>query len=356
MRSINGLLNPTSTVSSTRPELVITTNDAKAAEAGITPADIASTVNIATLGDTDTNLAKFNLGDRQVSIVVSLTNEALGNPDKIALLPMKGSKETVPLGSIADIRYGAGPDTINRVDRRQSATLEAQLSGITLGDAAMAIANLPIMQDLPAGVSEVKQGDQARLQELVSGFVIAIASGILLMYATLVLLFGGFVHPITILIALPLAVGGALAFLLITGNALAVSAYIGLLLLMGISAKNSILLVEYAIVARRERGLSRLDALLDAAAKRARPIIMTSIAMGLGMLPIALGFGADAETRAPMAIAVIGGLISSTLLSLVFVPVFFTFMDDLQRLLGRWLGKLLVRQDPPGEPSASHAP
>jgi HAE1 family hydrophobic/amphiphilic exporter-1 len=161
-----------------------------------------------------------------------------------------------------------------------------------------------------------------------------------------VLLFGGFVQPITILVALPLAIGGALGMLLITGHSLALSALIGLLMLMGIAAKNSILLVEYALVARAERGLDRAAALIEAATKRARPIVMTSIAMGLGMLPIALGFGADAESRAPMAIAVIGGLITSTLLSLVYVPVFFTIMDDLQRFAGRWLGRLLARDDP----------
>jgi HAE1 family hydrophobic/amphiphilic exporter-1 len=149
------------------------------------------------------------------------------------------------------------------------------------------------------------------------------------------------VQPVTILVALPLSVGGALGFLLLTGNALGISALIGLLMLMGIAAKNSILLVEYALVAEKQRGMSRGEALLDAARKRARPIVMTSIAMGAGMLPIALGIGADAETRAPMAIAVIGGLLSSTVLSLVYVPVVYTFLDDVQRVLGRLLGKLL---------------
>ena len=226
-------------------------------------------------------------------------------------------------------------------------TIDAEMNGITLGDASARIAALPTMQHLPDGVSERKQGDSARLAELVSGFVIAIATGILLMYGTLVLLFGGFIHPITILVALPLAIGGALGLLLITGHALAISAFIGLLMLMGIAAKNSILLIEYALVAIKN-GVERQAALLDAARKRARPIVMTSIAMGAGMLPIALGFGADAELRAPMAIAVIGGLVSSTLLSLVYVPVFFTFMDDLQRFLGRKLSRLLVEQKPAG--------
>jgi len=346
MRGVDGFLNPTSTATAARPELLIRPDDAKAAEAGVTAAEIASTVSVATLGDSDNSLAKFSLGDRQVTIIVTLTDAARGDAEKIALLPLAGSNATVPLGAVADISYGSGPSTIHRYDRMESATVEVQLADITLGQAAERIAALPIMQDLPDGVSEVKAGDQARLAELVAGFAMAIVSGILLMYATLVLLFRGFVHPVTILVALPLAVGGALGFLLVTGSALAISTYIGLLLLMGIAAKNSILLVEYAILAMRERGLSRVEALLDAAAKRARPILMTSLAMGLGMLPIALGIGADAESRAPMAIAVIGGLVSSTLLSLVYVPVVFTVMDDLQRWLGRMLGRLLVRDEP----------
>jgi HAE1 family hydrophobic/amphiphilic exporter-1 len=172
----------------------------------------------------------------------------------------------------------------------------------------------------------------------------AICTGIVLMYLTLVLLFGGFMQPITILVALPLSVGGALGLLLVCGFSLSITAMIGLLMLMGIAAKNSILLVEYAIVGMRDRSLTRSEALLDAAAKRARPIVMTSIAMGAGMLPIALGFGADAESRAPMAVAVIGGLVSSTVLSLVFVPIVFGLMDGLQIRIGRLLGRVLVEQ------------
>ncbi|WP_292142533.1 efflux RND transporter permease subunit, partial [Mesorhizobium sp.] len=206
---------------------------------------------------------------------------------------------------------------------------------------------------LPAGVHELARGDAARMQELFTGFATAIAAGILLMYLTLVLLFRSFVQPVTILVALPLSVGGALGLLLLTGNALGVTPLIGLLMLMGIAAKNSILLVEYALVAEKERGLGRFEALLDAARKRARPIVMTSIAMGAGMLPIALGIGADAETRAPMAIAVIGGLLSSTVLSLVYVPVVYTFMDDIQRFLARHLSKLLAEGPEAAKPTVS---
>jgi HAE1 family hydrophobic/amphiphilic exporter-1 len=173
------------------------------------------------------------------------------------------------------------------------------------------------------------------LQELFGSFTLAVISGIVLLFLVLALLFNGFVQPVTILTALPLSLGGALGLLLVTGMSISLPVLIGILMLMGIAAKNSILLVEYAIVARRDGGLDRAHALLDAARKRARPIVMTTVAMSAGMLPIALGIGADAERRAPMAIAVIGGLISSTILSLVYVPAFFTVMDDLERWIRR---------------------
>ncbi|TPM34210.1 efflux RND transporter permease subunit [Mesorhizobium sp. B2-3-4] len=356
MKSLPGLINPTSTAATTKPELIVRPDSARAAALGVTPTEIASTVKIATIGDTDTSLAKFNLGDRQVSIVVTLPDGAIDDPAKLALLPLTGSKGTVPLGAVADIGFNAGPNSITRVGRSRSATVEADLSGLTLGQATAAIRALPIMRNLPAGVQELSRGDAQRMQELFSGFAIAIAAGILLMYLTLVLLFRGFVQPVTILVALPLSIGGALGFMLITGKALGISPLIGILMLMGIAAKNSILLVEYALVAQKERGMSRFEALLDAARKRARPIVMTSIAMGVGMLPIALGIGADAETRAPMAIAVIGGLISSTVLSLVYVPVVYTFMDDLQRLLGRYLSRLLVERSDADRQAATATP
>jgi len=356
MKSVPGLINPTSTAATTKPELIVRPDSARAAELGVTPTEIAATVKIATIGDTDTSLAKFNLGDRQVSVVVTLPDGAIDDPAKLAVLPLIGSKGTVPLGAVADIGFNAGPNSITRVGRSRSATVEADLSGLTLGQATAAIHALPAMRNLPDGVHELARGDAARMQELFSGFATAIAAGILLMYLTLVLLFRGFVQPVTILVALPLSIGGALGFMLITGKALGISPLIGILMLMGIAAKNSILLVEYALVAQKERGMSRFDALLDAARKRARPIVMTSIAMGAGMLPIALGIGADAETRAPMAIAVIGGLISSTVLSLVYVPVVYTFMDDIQRFLGRHLARFLVERSDPDSQTATATP
>ncbi len=240
----------------------------------------------------------------------------------------------VPLGAVAEIRHGAGPSQIDRLDRVRKATVEAELNGMPLGEATRRIAALPIMRDLPPGVRERETGDKEIMSELFGGFVVALATGVLLIYLVLVLLFGGFLQPLTIMSALPLSLGGALLALLLTQKALGVSAVIGVLMLMGIVAKNSILLVEYAIEARRA-GLARGAALLEAARKRARPIVMTTIAMTAGMAHIAAGIGTDAEFRAPMALVVIGGLVTSTLLSLVVVPVVYTVVDDLGRAAGR---------------------
>lgn len=341
MRSTSGFQNAGSTSSLARPEIQITPKADKAAALGISTETIARTANIATLGDADQNLPKFNLKDRQISIRVMLDDDARKDLARISSLQVPASSGTLPLSSVADIGLGSGPNQIDRIDRRRSATVEAELVGITVGEAETLVSALPSMQALPRTISKNAAGDSERLQELFGGFVLAIGSGIVLLLFVLALLFNGFIQPVTILTALPLSLGGALGLLLATGTSLSMPALIGILMLMGIAAKNSILLVEYAIVARRDQGLERNTALLDAARKRARPIIMTTIAMGAGMLPIALGIGADAEFRAPMAIAVIGGLISSTALSLVYVPAVFTVMDDLEVWLGKKLGKLL---------------
>ncbi|TFF21951.1 efflux RND transporter permease subunit [Jiella endophytica] len=345
MRDVPGLLNPISDAAAAKPELVIAPDKQRMARLGITASDVATLLSVATIGANQSALAKYSLGDRQVYIVPTLTDDARGDLARIKSLKIAGTSQTVPLGSIATFSFGAGPTTITHYDGDRTASVEAELSGLTLGEAREAIANLPAMKNLPEGIREKAQGDAKRMNEMFSGFTMAMATGVLLMFATLALLFNSFLQPITILTALPLSIGGAFGFLWLTDSAVAISVLIGVLLLMGIAAKNSILLVEYAIVARRE-GQDRFGALMDAARKRARPIVMTSIAMGAGMAPLALSLGADAETRAPMAIAVIGGLVSSTLLSLVYVPVVYTIIDDLERVLGRWLGKLLPKDEP----------
>ncbi|MBZ9719197.1 efflux RND transporter permease subunit [Mesorhizobium sp. AD1-1] len=344
MRSVSGINNAGSTASLARPELVIRPKPDKAAEMGVSSAMLAETVSIATLGAAEQNLPKFNLTGRQVPIRVMLDEHARDDVAWIAGLQLPAGNGTIPLGSVTDMSFDVGPAQIDRLDRRGSATVEGELAGLTLGQATQRLRTMSAMKSLPPGVMEVPAGDVERMQQLFSGFAVAIGSGVVLMYAVLVLLFGTFVQPITLLTALPLSLGGALGALMLTRGSLAVPALIGILLLMGIAAKNSILLVEYAILARREQGLDLTTAILDAARKRARPIVMTSVAMSAGMLPIALGIGADAEFRAPMAIAVIGGLISSTALSLLYVPVVYSLMDGLENRLGRLLGLMIIRE------------
>lgn len=333
MQELSGVHNAGSTSSLARPEIQITPKADKAASLGVSTTTLAKTINIATLGDADQNLPKFNLKDRQISIRVMLDDQARSDLARIAGLQVPASAGTLPLSSVADINLGSGPNEIDRVDRWRSETVEAELVGITIGQAEALVAELPAIKNLPASVTRRPAGDSERMQELFGGFALAIGSGVVLLFFVLALLFNGFMQPVTILTALPLALGGAVTLMIATRTSLSMPALIGILMLMGIAAKNSILLVEYAIVARRDHGMERRAALIDAARKRARPIIMTTFAMGAGMLPIALGIGADAESRAPMAIAVIGGLLSSTALSLIYVPAVFTMMDDLENWL-----------------------
>jgi HAE1 family hydrophobic/amphiphilic exporter-1 len=329
MQETPGFRNAGSTASLARPEIQITPKLDKAAILGISSDNIAETVKIATLGDFEHRLPKFNLTDRQIAIRVMLEDEARSDVSRLLSLQIPAHTGTVPLSSVADVVLGSGLNQIDRVDRSRSATVEAELVGLTTGQAEALVSDLPLMRNLPAGVSSQAEGDSENMQELFDGFILAIATGIVLLLFVIALLFNNFIQPITILTALPLSIGGAFGLMVLTGVSLSMPAMIGLLMLMGIAAKNSILLVEFAITARSTEGLERSDALLEAARKRARPIVMTTVAMGAGMLPIALGIGADAEFRAPMAIAVIGGLLSSTVLSLVYVPAVFTIMDDL---------------------------
>jgi multidrug efflux pump subunit AcrB len=237
--------------------------------------------------------------------------------------------------SVAEVSMGSGPARITRYDRSRNVTVEADLNGLPLGDMVNEARELPALQNLPAGVHQVASGEVEFMMELFAGFGQAMVIGILCIYLLLVLLFREFLQPITILAALPPSAGGALFFLFITGYEMSVPSLIGMLMLMGIVTKNSILLVEYAVKAMHEHGMSRFDALIDACAKRARPIVMTTIAMGAGMLPIATGWSGDPSFRAPMGVAVIGGLLASTALSLFVVPVIFTLTDDLQQKLRR---------------------
>jgi hydrophobic/amphiphilic exporter-1 (mainly G- bacteria), HAE1 family len=344
MRGMPGLANVISSSSLVRPEILITPKADVAALQGVSAQDISQVARVATLGDADQLLPKFNLGDRQVPIRVMLREDARSDLAIIQNLKVPtASGAVVPLNAVADIDFGAGPNQIERRNRLRVSNITAELVGTTIGQATQDINQLPSMRDLPAGVSQQPSGDAESFQELGQGFAFAIITGILLMYVVLVLLFKSFFHPITILAALPVSFGGAFLALLITGKSMSMPALIGIIMLTGIAAKNSILLVDYAIMAM-EKGMNRHEAMVDAAHKRARPIIMTTMAMGLGMFPIALAFFPGTEFRSPMAIAVIGGLITSTALSLLFVPVVFSLIDGVKTRLEKVLGRVFHAQ------------
>ena len=320
---------------------------ARAADLGVTSRAIADTLRIATLGDYDVALAKLNLLQRQVPILVRLSDGARQDLAVLERLTLPGAHGPVMLGEIARLELAAGPAQIMRFDRARSVRLEIELGSKTMGELSALVPNLPAVRTLPAGLKISEVGDAEIMGELFTSFGLAIFTGILCIYTVLVLLFKNFLQPVTLLTALPLSVGGAFAALLLTRTALSMPSLIGILMLMGIASKNSILLVEYAITAQIEKGLSRTEALLEACRKRARPIVMTTVAMGAGMFPLALGLGdADTSFRAPMALTVIGGLVSSTILSLLVVPVVFTCVDD----FARWIGKRRGKATPPASP------
>jgi hydrophobe/amphiphile efflux-1 (HAE1) family protein len=337
LRTLQGIGNVTSSASLQRPEIQIRPDAARAAALGVTTEALADAVRLATYGDYATALPKLNLSERQIPVRVQMDPSVREDLNAVAQLRVQGSEGMVNLGTVADISMGSGPSQITRLDRSRNVTLSVELAGRQIGDVQKEAAELPALKSLPDGVNRVEQGELQRMSELFQSFGVAMAIGIFCIYAVLVLLFHDFLQPATILCALPLALGGALFALLVTQQSFSMPAVIGLLMLMGIVTKNSILLVEYAIMARREHGMSRYEALMDACHKRARPIIMTTIAMGAGMMPNALGLGAEASFRQPMAIVVIGGLITSTVLSLLVVPVVFTYVDDLLEWLRRRL-------------------
>ncbi|MCW5260781.1 efflux RND transporter permease subunit [Verminephrobacter eiseniae] len=351
LRRIAGLGSIASTASLVRPEIAVRPDFARAADLGVTSSAIAETLRIATMGDYDMALPKLNLASRQVPIVVKLQDGARGDLALLERLAVPGSKGPVMLGQVATLEFSGGPAVLDRYDRARNVNFEIELSGQPLGDVSKAVQALPAIRNLPPGVHQVEIGDAEVMGELFASFGLAMLTGVLCIYIVLVLLFKDFLHPVTILAALPLSLGGAFVGLLIAHKSFSMPSLIGLVMLMGIATKNSILLVEYAILARRAHGMAREQALIDACHKRARPIIMTTLAMGAGMLPIALGLGvADPSFRSPMAVAVIGGLITSTLLSLLVIPAVFTAVDD----LGQWLARRLRRR--PGLQHGATAP
>jgi multidrug efflux pump subunit AcrB len=338
-----------------RPEIVIRPHLDLAAQLGVTVSSISQTIRIATMGDLDENSAKFSLSDHQIPIRVSLIESTRRDIATLENLPVPtASGGTVPLKSVADISFGEGPTRVRRYNQMRRVAIEADLNGVALGTAMDQIYALPALKNLPQGVHLVETGDAQIMKELYTNFSIAMITGILMVFAVLVLLFARVLQPITILSSLPLSIGGAVLALALTRHPVSLGVMIGFLMLMGIVAKNSILLVDFAIEEMRA-GKDRLTAILEAGHKRARPIIMTTVAMVAGMMPVALGFGGDEAFRGPMSIAVIGGLITSTGLTLVVIPAAFTLIDDIERWLGPKFGRVLIAQPTPAPaPSRPH--
>jgi multidrug efflux pump subunit AcrB len=338
MRRLPLLANVTSTIPLDRPELRVVPKTEIAASLGVATEAISETVRIATIGDSGANLAKFDVGDRLIAIRVQLDERARGDLAAIEALRLPGRDgRSVPLAAIADIDLARGVTSIERYDRVRRIALESDLRGTdALGAAVASVYATEAARALPPGVVLRQSGDAEVMGEVFAGFAFAMGAGLMMVYGVLVLLFRGFLQPLTILFSLPLSIGGVIIGLLLTGSAMSMPVVIGILMLMGIVTKNAILLVDFAVEAMAA-GTPRDVAIVEAGRKRARPIVMTTVAMVAGMLPSAMALGDGGEFRAPMAVAVIGGLVVSTLLSLVFVPAAFSCVDGLERVLGRVL-------------------
>ena len=338
LRGIPGIGAVTSSAALVRPELVVRPDVARAADLGVTAGALAETLRVATLGDYRQDVAKLNLSERQVPVMVRLDDRSRDDLDVLGRLPVPGARGPVPMESVATLALVSGPAELTRYDRQRNVTLKVALNGQPLGEVERQAMALPSLAQLPRGISHAAAGDAEAMGELVVGFVLAMSAGILCVYMVLVLLLKDFAQPLTVLVALMLSIPGAFAALWVSGQTLSMPSMIGLIMLMGITTKNSILLVDYIVIARRQLGMNRHRALIDACRKRARPIVMTTLAMGAGMVPVALGMGADPSFRAPMAIVVIGGLATSTVLCLLVIPVAYSVMDDAMTWIRERLG------------------
>lgn len=341
-----------------RPEILITPRMAEAARLGVTAQAIAAAVRVATIGDIPAALGKLSIDDRLIPIRVQFAEDARGDLARISAMKLMTSAGPVPLSAVATVELAEGPAVVKRLNRLRVATLGGDIApGFVLDQATARFQEILPTLGLPASVVVTPSGDAEVQAELQVSFVNAMVMGILLMMFVLILLFHSVLQPLTIIFSLLLSVGGVATALIITQNPLSMPVLIGILMLMGIVAKNAILLIDFAIE-MRVRGMDRIAAVIEAGHKRARPIVMTSIAMSAGMLPSALGVGEGGSFRAPMAIAVIGGIIVSTVLSLVVVPSAYLVMDDVSRFLTWIFGHVFGEKEaepeaPPPEELAS---
>ena len=354
MEGLKELRNPRIEGDIPRPEIIVEPRLDLAADLGVTTAALSQTIRIATLGDIDQNAAKFSLSDRQIPIRVLLAEDSRRSLATLENLPVPTtSGMTVPLKSVAKISFGAGPTELRRYNQTRRIVLGADLApGLVTGDAQTKIDNLPAVANMPTGIRKVVQGDQKWQQELLVNFVIALISGMLLVFSTLVLLYRRFLSPLVNMLSLLLAPLGGLIGLAIAGMEISMPVFIGLLMLFGIVGKNSILLIDFAIE-EMERGIDKNSALIDAGRKRAQPIVMTTVAMVAGMVPTALSLSGDGAWRAPMGVVVIGGLILSTLLTLLIVPAGFSLADSIEKRIGRFSRKFITFRE--GDDAADKA-
>ncbi|WP_375290500.1 efflux RND transporter permease subunit [Qipengyuania sp.] len=347
MQGLDSIRAPRVEADLQRPELIITPRSDLAASLGVTTAALSQAIRIATIGEIDQNAAKFSLSDRQVPIRVMLPEQSRGNLSTIQNLPVPtASGGSVPLSRVADIKFGAGPTSIESYDRLRRVYIGADLApGVDKGVADAQIAKLPLMQNLPTGVSNTKAGSDRFLQELLRDFTIALATGILSVFAVLVLLYRRLMSPLVNMGSLLLAPLGGLIALKLLGQPISLPVFIGILMLFGIVAKNSILLVDFALE-EMDRGMTRFEAIVEAGHKRAQPIVMTTVAMSAGMVPTAMSLSGDGAWRAPMGTVVIGGLVLSTVLTLLIVPAGFSLAAGIERRLGPKLRRTFLSYDP----------
>ena len=347
MKTLPELRAPRISADLQRPELIITPRNDLASQLGVSTVALSQTIRVATLGDIDQNSAKFSLSDRQIPIRVMLAKESRQDLDVIRNLPVPlASGGSVPLSRVADISFGAGPTSVQRRNQNFRIFIGADFApGIVSSEADRKIDNLPIMKNLPTGVSRAPFGSQEWEQEMQRDFLVALISGTLLVFAVLVLLYHRFMSPLVNMGSLLLAPLGGLIALGLVGQPISMPVFIGILMLFGIVAKNSILLIDFAIE-EMARGVPKFQAIMEAGHKRAQPIVMTTVAMTAGMVPTALSLGGDGQWRSPMGTVVIGGLIVSTLLTLLIVPAGFSLADGFEKRVGPWLRTRLLTYDP----------
>lgn len=343
MGTVAGTVAPRIEYTLQRPELIIKPRDDLAASLGVTTQSLSQAIRIATIGDIDQNAAKFSLSDRQIPIRVRLDENERRSVSTIRNLPVPtGNGGSVPLSSVAEISFGMGPTSIERYNRSRRIFVGVDIEpGMARGDVLTAINGLPIMENLPEGVSNLPVGADEWQQDLLSNFIVALATGILLVFSVLVLLYRRLVSPLVNMASLSLAPLGGLIMLWAVDQPISLPVFIGVLMLLGIVGKNSILLIDFALE-EMAQGKGRYEAIMEAGHKRAQPIVMTTIAMTAGMVPTALSLSGDSAWRAPMGTVVIGGLILSTMLTLLIVPAGFSLADGVEKKLGPWLRENLL--------------